>query len=132
MSFADADHFGVKDGDRMSLVIKGSLQHGVPATCSCGRDAASKLEVHIDTDEGNAADLDHADKRGAGETDLKDLRTWRRSVRPSGRGHDRDKTRPSNRRRAGAVGGDGPGSRLVGRLKQEQGNRWRRTSKPSA
>lgn len=60
MSFADAEHFGVKDGDRMSLLIKGS----------CGTmfrdllvraDATSKLEVHIDTDEGNAADLDHAE-----------------------------------------------------------------------
>ncbi|MFM8953898.1 MAG: phosphate propanoyltransferase [Planctomycetaceae bacterium] len=59
MSFADAEHFGVKDGDRMSLAINGS----------CGTlfrdllvraDATAKLEVHIDTDEGNAADLDHA------------------------------------------------------------------------
>ena len=60
MSHADAEHFGVRDGDRMSLVIRGS----------CGTvfrdllvrvDAAAKLEVHIDTDEGNAADLDHAE-----------------------------------------------------------------------
>jgi putative phosphotransacetylase len=59
MSYADAEHFGVKDGDRMSLAINGS----------CGTlfrdllvraDATAKLEVHIDTDEGNAADLDHA------------------------------------------------------------------------
>ena len=61
MSHADADHFGVKNGDRMSLVID--------APCSTvfrdllvRADATSKLEVHIDTDEGNAADLDHASR----------------------------------------------------------------------
>jgi len=59
MSFADADHFGVKDGDRMSLVIKSSC--GIVFRDLLVRaDATSKLEVHIDTDEGNAADLDHA------------------------------------------------------------------------
>ena len=59
MSHADTAHFGVKNGDRMSLVINGP----------CGtvfRDLLvragehAKLEVHIDTDEGNSADLDHA------------------------------------------------------------------------
>ena len=59
MSYADADHFGVKDGDRMSLVIKGGC--GVVLRDLLVRaDTTSKLEVHIDTDEGNAADLDHA------------------------------------------------------------------------
>jgi propanediol utilization protein len=59
MSFADADFFGVKDGDRMSLVIKGSCGT-VFRDLLVRADATSKLEVHIDTDEGNAADLDHA------------------------------------------------------------------------
>jgi len=59
MSFADADFFKVKDGDRMSLVIKGSCGT-VFRDLLVRADATSKLEVHIDTDEGNAADLDHA------------------------------------------------------------------------
>lgn len=60
MSFADAEHFGVKDGDRMSLLIKGSCGT-VFRDLLVRADATSKLEVHIDTDEGNAADLDHAE-----------------------------------------------------------------------
>lgn len=60
MSFAQAVHFGVKDGDRMSLVIK-SRCGLVLRDLLVRADAMSKLEVHIDTDEGNAADLDHAE-----------------------------------------------------------------------
>lgn len=59
MNFDHAAFYGVKNGDRMSLQIK--------STCSVilqdllvRADATSKLEVHLDTDEGNAADLDHA------------------------------------------------------------------------
>jgi len=59
MNSEHARHFGVKDGDRMNLQIK--------STCSVTledllvrADETSKLEVHLDTDEGNAADLDHA------------------------------------------------------------------------
>lgn len=59
MNFADADRYGVKNGDRMNLRIK--------STCTTTledllvrADATSKLEVHLDTDEGNAIDLDHA------------------------------------------------------------------------
>jgi propanediol utilization protein len=59
MSFADAAHFGVKDGDRMSLAIEGGCAT-VFRDLLVRADATSKLEVHIDTDEGNAADLDHA------------------------------------------------------------------------
>jgi len=59
MSHADADHFGVKNGDRMSLAIAGPCST-VFRDLLVRADAASKLEVHIDTDEGNAADLDHA------------------------------------------------------------------------
>ena len=60
MSHADAEHFGVKDGDRMSLVIEGSCGT-VFRDLLVRADATAKLEVHIDTDEGNAADLDHAE-----------------------------------------------------------------------
>lgn len=60
MCHADAAFFGVKDGDRMSLVIKGGCST-VFRDLLVREDATSKLEVHIDTDEGNAADLDHAE-----------------------------------------------------------------------
>lgn len=59
MSLEDAAHYGVKNGEWMSLKIDG--------TCSTifrdllvRADATSKLEVHLDTDEGNAADLENA------------------------------------------------------------------------
>jgi propanediol utilization protein len=59
MNLETAAHYGVKNGDRMSLRIE--------STCTTTfedllvrADATSKLEVHLDTDEGNAADLDHA------------------------------------------------------------------------
>ena len=61
MNFDHAAYYGVKNGDRMNL--------RVVSTCSVvfndllvRADATSKLEVHLDTDEGNAADLDHAMK----------------------------------------------------------------------
>ncbi len=59
MSFADATRFGVKNGDRMSLRIVGTCTT-LLEDLLVRADATSKLEVHIDTDEGNACDLDHA------------------------------------------------------------------------
>ncbi|MBX7166981.1 MAG: phosphate propanoyltransferase [Pirellulales bacterium] len=59
MSLADAEQYGVKNGDRMSLRIESSCAV-VLRDLLVRADAASKLEVHLDTDEGNAADLDHA------------------------------------------------------------------------
>ena len=61
MSPADAEHYGVKKGDRMNLRVVSPCPttfEGVVAR----PDNGLKLEVHLDTDEGNAADLDHADK----------------------------------------------------------------------
>lgn len=59
MNFDDAARYGVKNGDRMSLRIYSGC--GVVFEDLLVRaDATSKLEVHIDTDEGNAADLEHA------------------------------------------------------------------------
>jgi propanediol utilization protein len=59
MNQQHAAYYGVKNGDWMSLRIR--------STCSVvledllvRADKTSKLEVHLDTDEGNAADLDHA------------------------------------------------------------------------
>jgi putative phosphotransacetylase len=61
MNFEHAAYYGVKNGQRLSLRIE--------STCSLvledllvRADKTSKLEVHLDTDEGNAADLDHATK----------------------------------------------------------------------
>jgi putative phosphotransacetylase len=58
---ADAAFYGVKDGDRLNLRIK--------STCSALLEdllvrlaPSSKLEVHLDTDEGNAVDLTKATK----------------------------------------------------------------------
>jgi propanediol utilization protein len=61
MGPSDAEYFGVKDNDRMSLRVFSSC----PAIFEnflvrVGRKI--KLEVHIDTDEGNACDIDHATK----------------------------------------------------------------------
>ncbi len=61
MSPADAEYYGVKKGDRMNLRVHSpcpTVFEGVVAR----PDEGLKLEVHLDTDEGNAADLDHADK----------------------------------------------------------------------
>ncbi|GMU21140.1 MAG: hypothetical protein AMXMBFR13_12330 [Phycisphaerae bacterium] len=59
MGPADAEYYGVKNGDAMSLRIDSSCPvtlEGVIARI----DPAFKLEVHIDTDEGNASDLTNA------------------------------------------------------------------------
>jgi propanediol utilization protein len=61
MGPADAAHYDVRDGDRLNLRVR--------STCSMVLEdllvrlvPASKLEVHLDTDEGNACDLTHATK----------------------------------------------------------------------
>src|SRR6185312_6354164 len=61
MSLDDAARYGVKNGDRMKLRIEGKCTT-VFEDLLVRADATSKLEVHIDTDEGNAVDLDHATK----------------------------------------------------------------------
>jgi putative phosphotransacetylase len=59
MNQEHAAWYGVKNGDRMSLRIDSSCAV-VFRDLLVRADATSKLEVHLDTDEGNAADLDHA------------------------------------------------------------------------
>lgn len=61
MNHRDAEFYGVKNGDRMNLRIESTCAV-VLEDLLVRADAASKLEVHIDTDEGNAADLDNATK----------------------------------------------------------------------
>lgn len=59
MNFDHAKYYGVKNGDLMNLRINstcGAVLEGLIVRA----DNTSKLEVHLDTDEGNAIDLDHA------------------------------------------------------------------------
>ncbi len=60
MSFQDAEQFGVADGDMMRLVIKSPDCSVRFDDVLVRADKAAKLEVHIDTDEGNACNLDAA------------------------------------------------------------------------
>jgi propanediol utilization protein len=59
MNLEHAAYYGVANGERMSLRIQGTCSL-VLENLLVRADATSKLEVHLDTDEGNAADLDHA------------------------------------------------------------------------
>ena len=52
----DADYFGVKAGDWMKLKIGGECGL-ILDRMLCRVDKSFKLEVHIDTDEGNACNL---------------------------------------------------------------------------
>ncbi len=60
MSFKEAEYYGIKNGDFMTLTVK-SPQCSVSFDDVLVRaDPNAKLEVHIDTDEGNACNLDAA------------------------------------------------------------------------
>ena len=61
MSPRDAEYYGVKSGDRMSLRVYSSCPTTFEGVLVRAEEKI-KLEVHLDTDEGNAADLDHATK----------------------------------------------------------------------
>jgi putative phosphotransacetylase len=61
MSNQHAAYYGVTNGERMSLRIDSSCAV-VLRDLLVRADETSKLEVHLDTDEGNACDLDHATK----------------------------------------------------------------------
>lgn len=59
MGPADAEFYGVKDKDRMSLRVASSCDTTFNnLLVRVGKKI--KLEVHLDTDEGNACDIDHA------------------------------------------------------------------------
>lgn len=62
MNFRDCEFFGVKNGDSMKLRIEAPFCTTVMEDLLVRADATSKLEVHIDTDEGNACFLDGATK----------------------------------------------------------------------
>jgi putative phosphotransacetylase len=59
MSPRDAAYYGVKTGDRMGLRIHSPCST-VFEDLLVRAEEGIKLEVHLDTDEGNAADLEHA------------------------------------------------------------------------
>lgn len=61
MGPTDAAYYGVKDGDRLNLRIK-STSSAVLEDLLVRLAPNCKLEVHLDTDEGNAVDLAHATK----------------------------------------------------------------------
>ncbi|MHB1037189.1 MAG: phosphate propanoyltransferase [Pirellulales bacterium] len=61
MNVHDAARYGVKNNDRMNLRVYSSCAI-VFEDLLVRADQTSKLEVHLDTDEGNAADMDHAAK----------------------------------------------------------------------
>ncbi len=62
MSFAQAKRIGVENGARMSLRIESPGCTTVLEDVIVRADETSKLEVHLDTDEGNACFLDGATK----------------------------------------------------------------------
>ncbi len=62
MSFKDAEAYGVKPKDFMKLRIEAPQCTVTFEDLLVRADATSKLEVHIDTDEGNACFLDSATK----------------------------------------------------------------------
>ena len=61
LSPAEAEFYGVAAGDRMQLVVD-SEQGGVLGGVICRVSSSERLEVHLDTDEGNGVDLINATK----------------------------------------------------------------------
>jgi putative phosphotransacetylase len=61
MGPSDAAYYGVKDGERVHLRVKSSCS-SVLEDLLVRVATPAKLEVHLDTDEGNACDLTHATK----------------------------------------------------------------------
>jgi putative phosphotransacetylase len=60
MNMEHARYYGVKNGERMKLRIESPGCSILMEDVLVRADATSKLEVHIDTDEGNACNLDQA------------------------------------------------------------------------
>ncbi|MEM8736367.1 MAG: phosphate propanoyltransferase [Planctomycetota bacterium] len=60
MSFEEASYYGVKNGDFMTLKVQSEQCSIAFDDLLVRADKNAKLEVHIDTDEGNACNLDAA------------------------------------------------------------------------
>ncbi|MEC8432493.1 MAG: PduL/EutD family phosphate acyltransferase, partial [Planctomycetota bacterium] len=61
MSMEDAENYGVQNGDFMKLKIKSPQCSVTLEDLLVRADPTTKLEVHLDTDEGNACNLDAAE-----------------------------------------------------------------------
>ena len=59
---ADAEYYGVKRRRPHEPARRRRPAARCSRTCWCGRTRTIKLEVHLDTDEGNACDIDHASR----------------------------------------------------------------------
>ena len=75
MNHQDARSFGVANGDLMRLHVDSPGCSLVLEEIIVRADEQSKLEVHIDTDEGNACNLDAATRVWLGPTRRFSLRT---------------------------------------------------------
>jgi propanediol utilization protein len=62
MGPADAEHYRVQDKDRVSLRVTSAACTTVFEDFLVRVGKKIKLEVHLDTDEGNACDIDHAER----------------------------------------------------------------------
>lgn len=60
MGPADLECYGVKNGDKMELRVVSPACTTTLEDVTVRADPTVKLEVHLDTDEGNAIDLEHA------------------------------------------------------------------------
>jgi putative phosphotransacetylase len=60
MNLRDAEYYGVATGDRMSLRVRSPCSTTFE-NLLVRAEQGIKLEVHLDTDEGNAADVEHAE-----------------------------------------------------------------------
>jgi acetate kinase len=77
MSPADAAHFGVRDGDRVDVKVSSQGRELVFGDVQIRVDPAFRLEMHVDTDEANAAGLAAG---GDGElVAIEATATWARS-----------------------------------------------------
>jgi len=62
MNLRDAEYYGVRTGDMMKLRVVSPQCSVTLEELKVRADQASKLEVHLDTDEGNACNMDQATK----------------------------------------------------------------------
>lgn len=60
MGPSDCEHYGVKNGDKLQLKVMSGACSTTLEDVVVRADPTVKLEVHLDTDEGNAIDLEHA------------------------------------------------------------------------
>ena len=72
MQPADADHFGVSDGDEMAVSIVGGERDLILGDVLIRVNEKFKLEMHVDTDEANAAGLSSGAQGALSQSDVDD------------------------------------------------------------